>query len=96
MANLILQSVYHILEIYWYVLVARFILSWLPDMESTALGKWIYRLTEFYFAPFRRIIPSIRMGMAYLDLSMMVGFIAYWFLEQGILYVLQLVFGMVA
>jgi YggT family protein len=91
----ILQVVYQILEIYWYVLVARFILSWIPDLDRTPLGIWIYRLTEPYFAPFRKFIPSIRMGSVYLDLSMMVGFLAYWFLEQGVLYVLSLIFGMV-
>jgi YggT family protein len=95
MTDWILHVVYQILDIYWYVLVARVILTWIPDLERTPLGIWIFRLTEPYFAPFRRFIPSVRMGSVYLDVSMMVAFIAYWFLEQGLLYVLQVLFGMV-
>lgn len=62
-----------ILRIYSYILFLRVILSWLRI--SPRYGTWskVYKflmdITEPFLAIFRKIIPIVRMGRSYLDLS---------------------------
>ncbi|GIM47468.1 putative membrane protein YlmG [Collibacillus ludicampi] len=81
-----------ILNIYYYILIARILMSWVPGMERTPIGGILYRLTEPYLSPFRRIIPPISFGGMGLDLSPIVAFLAYSFLEGGIFTVLRSLF----
>jgi YggT family protein len=62
------------IQIYYFVLLARIIMSWFmfgaggnPTLSS--IYRVVYGLTEPLLAPIRRIIPSPRLGMGYLDLS---------------------------
>jgi len=63
-----------LLRVYYYILFARIILSWfiLGQNTSQTLSDFyriIYGVTEPLLAPLRKIIPSVKMGMGYLDLS---------------------------
>jgi len=62
------------IQIYYFVLLARIIMSWFmfgaggnPTLSS--IYRVVYGLTEPLLVPIRRIIPSPRLGMGYLDLS---------------------------
>jgi YggT family protein len=80
-----------LLAIYSYVLLARVLMSWLPDMERTPVGNIILRMTEPYLAPFRRFIPPLPLGSIYLDVSFIVAWVVYSvFFERGVLYLLHL------
>ena len=53
---------------------ARIILSWFQasfygNPTFTGIYRIVYGLTEPVLAPLRRVIPTIRVGMGYLDLS---------------------------
>ncbi|MCY0874975.1 MAG: YggT family protein [Firmicutes bacterium] len=93
MAALVINAVWFVLEAYWYVLFARLLLSFFPDISQTALGRILFRLTEPYLGAFRRFIPPLRFGGGYLDISYIVAFVAYWFVEKGVLFLLQLLFS---
>jgi YggT family protein len=84
-----------ILRIYYYILFFRILASWVPGMERTPIGRILYRLTEPYLAPFRRIIPPLTFGGMGIDLSPIVAFLAYNFLEVGIFTVLRYLFNWV-
>jgi len=63
-----------LLRIYYYILIARIILSWFVMGQSDNRTLYdiyniIYAVTEPLLAPLRKIIPSVKMGMGYLDLS---------------------------
>lgn len=62
------------IQIYYYIIFARIILSWV--LMSGSGGKTVsdlyqvaFALTEPLLAPIRKLIPGLRMGMGSLDLS---------------------------
>lgn len=68
-----------LLQIYWVILFARIILSWIPSPIS-GLGRTLYDiihdLTEPVLRLVRGLLPPIRMGTVGLDLSPIIVFIA--------------------
>jgi len=68
-----------LLTLYWFVLFARIISTWFPAPRSP-MGRRVievlHDLTEPILSPLRRLIPPVRMGMAALDLSPIIVFIA--------------------
>jgi YggT family protein len=68
-----------VLTIYWVILFARIILSWIPPPIS-GFGRTLYDivhdLTEPVLRLVRGLLPPIRMGTVGLDLSPIVVFIA--------------------
>jgi YggT family protein len=75
-----LRYIGFLLEIYIYLLIARALLSWFsasasPDSALGKINKVLYALTEPVLKPIRRVIPPVRIGGAYLDLSVLVLFV---------------------
>ena len=68
-----------LLTVYWLILFARIILSWIPPPIS-GLGRTLYDLvhdlTEPVLGLVRGLLPPIRMGAVGLDLSPIIVFIA--------------------
>ncbi|KYP81831.1 YggT family protein [Ferroacidibacillus organovorans] len=93
MAVTILNLLSWILEVYWYVLLARIILSYFPDAQRSSFGRYLYTITEPYFGLFRRMIPMVSLGGAYIDLSSIVALIAYTFIRSGLLAVVIWLFN---
>ena len=62
-----------ILRIYSYILFLRVILSWFRISPRYGIWSKIYKflinITEPFLAIFRKIIPVVRLGRSYLDLS---------------------------
>jgi YggT family protein len=73
------QLICILLTIYWVILFARIILSWIPPPIS-GLGRTLYDivhdLTEPVLGLVRGLLPAIRMGTVGLDLSPIIVFIA--------------------
>lgn len=55
--------------IFTLVLFVRALMSWLPGMSYTQIGRIVFVATEWYLAPIRRVIPPA----GGLDLSFIVG-----------------------
>lgn len=74
--------------IYWILILARILMSWIPRMPYnpvlSSVVRFIEDVTEPYLGLFRRFIPMARVGGAGIDLSPIVA-----------LLVLQLVRGIV-
>lgn len=73
-----------ILSIYWFVLFARIIMSWIRPNPEGGIGRVIYDLTEPVLRLVRGLIPPIRMGAMGLDLSPIVVFIALGVLQAAL------------
>jgi YggT family protein len=62
-----------LVEAYVVVLIARALLSWLlmgnPHRHVLTLYRLLETVTEPVLRPIRRILPPVRLGGAYLDLS---------------------------
>lgn len=90
---MIVSTISFVLDVYWYCLLARILMSYFPDVEHTRIGRFLLRITEPYLTPFRRVIPPLGLGGVYIDLSSVVALIAFYFVEQGVLFLLANILG---
>ena len=78
--NPVIQLLAVLVQLYSYVLLARALMSWIPNLDpSHPVVQVLYQITEPLLEPIRRIIPPLG-GM--IDISIIVLFIALSFLEQ--------------
>jgi len=81
-SNLIL-AIARLLELvlwaYFWILIARAVLSWVNPDPGNPIVRFLYRVTEPVLRPIRRRLPTVAMG---LDLSPMVLMLAIYFLES--------------
>jgi YggT family protein len=73
---------------YWYVLLATAIISWIPELADTAVGRILHRVSEPYLRLYRRWVPSLRLGQIELDLSYIVAIIVFFLVQSLIIRVL--------
>ncbi len=78
----VIQLVVTLIQLYSFVLLARIILSWIPNVDrSNQIIQFIYNITEPVLEPVRRVIP--RLGM--IDISPIVVFIGLRMLQSILL-----------
>jgi len=81
-SNLVL-AVARLLEIvcwaYFWMIIARAVLSWVNPDPSNPIVRFLYRATEPVLRPIRDRLPTFQMG---LDLSPMIVLLAIYFLES--------------
>jgi YggT family protein len=68
-----------LLFIYQWLIFARILMSWIriePGTPVASIYSVVFNLTEPVLGPLRRAIPPVRMGMAALDLSPIIVFVA--------------------
>jgi YggT family protein len=73
--------VWTLYQIYFYMIIAYVLLSWLPNARESFVGQLLGKAVEPYLAPFRKFIPPIG-GM--IDISPIVAIIALRFVFMGI------------
>lgn len=82
-----------VFEIYTWILIARFLLTWIPNVNySHPLIRFLYRATDFVVRPFRGILPPI----GNIDLSPLILFLVLrlaYSLVRRILVILVFQFG---
>lgn len=88
MSSAIFNVVDTVLGIYSWLLIARILMSWVPDVENSKFGQVLVSVTEPYLGLFRRFIPPLPLGGGYLDLSPIVAIFAWSFVRAGVLSVL--------
>ncbi len=72
---MIVTVVRWVIEAYVVVLLLRAVMSWVPvrsDSPMRPVQTGLERVTEPVMAPVRRLIPPVRMGGGYLDLSILI------------------------
>lgn len=67
-----------LLEILWWLVIIRAILSWVNPDPSNPIVQFIERSTEWFLAPFRQLIPTYRIGI---DVSPIVALLFLYFLK---------------
>jgi YggT family protein len=68
-----------VLWAYFWILIARAVLSWVNPDPYNPIVRFLYRVTEPVLRPIRHRLPTFAMG---LDLSPMVVLLAIYFLES--------------
>jgi len=78
--NAVIQILSVLLQVYSYVLLARALVSWIPNLDPyNPIVQFLYQITEPVLEPIRRLIPPLG-GM--IDISMIVAFFAIMILQQ--------------
>ncbi|GAX90990.1 YggT family protein [Effusibacillus lacus] len=72
-------------RVYEFILIARVLMSWVPDMERTSLGQFLYKITEPYLKYFRRFIPPL----GPIDISPIVAIFTLILIQAGLETVLR-------
>ena len=75
----VLLVVYYVLQVYFYVLIAYILLSWIPDIRGTRFYEALERIADPYMRIFRGVIVIGQM-----DFTPIIGFILYGFILQFI------------
>jgi YggT family protein len=77
-----------LLEIYLFIMIARALMSWFGSSTSPIYRKVnaiLIALTEPVLRPIQKILPPIRVGGSYIDLSILVFFVVVQFLVLPLL-----------
>ena len=85
--DVVIRIVCLLLTLYWFLLFARIILSWIPPPTSgigRTLHDLVHDLTEPVLGLVRGLLPPIRMGMTGLDLSPIIVFIAIGVIQSAL------------
>ena len=72
MLGLLFFYIYWALRIYFYIIIASILMSWVPEIRNTRIGQLIDRIANPFMGIFRGIIV---IGM--FDLTPMVGLFLY-------------------
>jgi len=80
---------YVLTALYWLIII-RALLSWVSPDPYNPIVSFINTVTEPLLAPFRKIIPSYKIGI---DLSPIFALLFIWFLK---LFVVNTLFGIAA
>ena len=80
----------YVLEIFKWLIIARAILSWVSPDPNNSIVQFIERSTEWLLEPFRRWIPSYKIGI---DISPIVVLLLLYFLK---IFLVQTLMGLAA
>lgn len=77
-------------EVLYYLILARIILSFFPVNPYGSpvlinIVQFVRQITEPLLAPFRSLVPPLRMGAGYLDLSPILAIIVLFILRNLLL-----------
>lgn len=84
--RLLLQGI----DLYRIILLAYFLMSWLPGAYQSKLGRIIYQISEPYVGYFRRFIPPI----GNISFAGIVALLALSLIKSGLDQVLILLIGL--
>ncbi len=76
------------IEFMWWMVIIRAILSWVNPDPYNPIVQFIERVTEPFLAPFRRLIPSYKIGI---DLSPLFAILFLYFLK---VFLVQTLYGL--
>ncbi|WP_274309385.1 YggT family protein [Solibacillus daqui] len=71
--------------VYRYMLIGYILMSWVPALQESAVGRFLEQVCEPYLGFFRKFIPPIGM----IDISPIVGLFVLYFIERGVFNVLS-------
>ncbi|KOS62363.1 YggT family protein [Lysinibacillus agricola] len=91
---MILYSIYYYVSlafnIYSFMLVGYVLMSWVPAVQSTKVGRILEKACEPYLGIFRKFIPPIGM----IDISPIVAIFMLNFIKNGLVIVIQKIYFM--
>lgn len=78
------------IDIYRWILIAYFLMSWLPGAYESGLGRFLAKICEPYVGFFRRFVPPVGM----ISLAGLVALFALSFIRMGIGPLIDLIYNL--
>jgi YggT family protein len=75
-----------VLQAYFWIIIARAVLSWVNPDPFNPIVRFLYRVTEPVLRPIRHRLPTLSIGI---DLSPMIVILAIYFLDSFLVYSLR-------
>ncbi len=85
MQDFLLNTVNLLFTALTFVIIARVILSWLPQYQGSTLGRMIYDISEPILRPIHNIVPAAGM----MDFSPMIAIILLWVIQTILVTIIQ-------
>lgn len=79
------QLILQLINVYRWILLIYFLLSWLPGAYQSTFGQLLVRICEPYVGIFRQFIPPIGM----VSVAGMVAYFSLFFVEQGVIAIIN-------
>ncbi len=73
--SLVFRATYYLLEAISYLLLARIILSWIPQVRQSKFYGFILQVTEPLLIPVRKLISKTKAALWPIDVSVIIIFI---------------------
>ncbi|MCD6323472.1 MAG: YggT family protein [Clostridiales bacterium] len=73
--SLVFRATYYLLEAISYLLLARIILSWIPQVKQSKFYGFIFQVTEPLLVPVRKLISKTKAALWPIDVSVIIIFI---------------------
>lgn len=95
MANIIFQIgnlLLRAIDIYRFILIVYFLMSWLPGAYQSTLGRILHQIAEPYIGFFRQFVPPI----GYVSFAGIVALLALGLIKSGLIVVINLLIRLVS
>jgi len=79
-------------SIYYFCLIGYILMSWIPALQDSAVGRFLETVCEPYLGIFRKFIPPIGM----IDISPIIAIFVLRFLQQGVYIVVANILNMLS
>ncbi|MDX1357702.1 MAG: YggT family protein [Clostridia bacterium] len=79
--SLILRATYYLLEAISYLLLARVILSWIPQLRQSKFYGFIHQVTEPLLMPVRKLLSKTSAANWPFDISIIIVFLLLRFIR---------------
>ncbi|MCL1630932.1 YggT family protein [Sporolactobacillus sp. CPB3-1] len=76
-----------IISIYSWILIIYILMSWVPSIQESSIGRLFANVCEPFLSPFRRIIPPIG---GVIDISPIIAFFVLRLATRGVYYLAYL------
>lgn len=86
------QLILQLINVYRWILLIYFLLSWLPGAYQSSFGQILVKICEPYVGIFRQFIPPIGM----ISIAGMVAYFSLFFVEQGIIAIINMLLRLIA
>lgn len=86
----VMNVIVYAFQIYSFMLIAYILMSWIPAMQGSTIGKLLEKVCEPYLAFFRKFIPPIGM----IDISPIVAIFVLNYIQKGVFVVIEKVYYM--
>jgi YggT family protein len=76
------KVIYYFLEVISYMLIARMLLSWFPQIRASRFYEILVQLTEPLLSPVRKLLSRTKMATMPFDISVIVVYLIIMILQM--------------